>query len=278
MHTRPATLLFCPAHRPDRFEKALNSGAPGIVIDLEDGVGADAKHRARDAAFAWLATDTARTASGLICLRVNDPSSQAGLEDMHRLSHATTLPDRGWLVLPKVEDAALLRWAAAHLLRRAAGWRLCALIETPAGLRRTHDIARAHPGLAALGFGGADLRAELGAEDTWEALLYARSSFVVDAAGTGLALLDVPHIAIGDEAGLRDQARRARALGFHGKLAIHPQQVGPILDCFGPNAAEKEAARRIVAAYEACSGNACQVDGRLVDEPIYQQAQALLAS
>jgi citrate lyase beta subunit len=54
--------------------------------------------------------------------------------------------------------------------------------------------------------------------------------------------------------------------------------VAPLLECFGPTAAERKAARRIVAAYEACAGNACQVDGRLVDEPIYQQARALLAS
>jgi citrate lyase beta subunit len=277
MTPRPSTLLFCPAHRPERFDKALQAGAPGIVLDLEDGVGADAKDTARDAALAWLAGPSALATAQHICLRVNDPLTAAGLEDLHRLVHTTALPVTGWLMLPKVEDAALLRWAASHLQRKAPGWRLCALIESAAGLRGAHQIARAHPALAALGFGGADLRAELGAADTWEALLHARSSLVVDAAGTGLALLDVPHIAIDDEAGLREQALRARALGFHGKLAIHPRQVRPILECFGPTSAEREAARRVVAAYEACAGNACQVDGRLVDEPIYQQARALLA-
>jgi len=277
MNHHPPTLLFCPAHRPERFDKALQAGAPGIVLDLEDGVGADAKDGARDAAFAWLAGEAARATLQHICLRVNDPHTAHGLEDLHRLAHAPALPAAGWLILPKVEDAALLRWAAGHLLRRAPGWQLCALIESAAGLRRAHEIARAHPALAALGFGGADLRAELGAADTWEALLHARSSLVVDAAGTGLALLDVPHIAIDDEAGLREQALRARALGFHGKLSIHPRQVRPILECFGPSPAEREAARRIVAAYEACAGNACQVDGRMVDEPIYQQARTLLA-
>jgi citrate lyase beta subunit len=275
---RPVTLLFCPAHRPERFDKALRAGAPGIVLDLEDGVGAEAKDGAREAAFDWLAGQAARDTPQLLCLRINDPGSPAGLEDVHRLTQARALPGTGWLLLPKVEDAALLRWTAGHLLRRAPGWRLCALVETPTGLRRVHGIARAHPAVAALAFGGADLRAELGAEDTWEALLYARSRFVAEAAGCGHVLLDVPHIAIDDEPGLREQARRARALGFHGKLAIHPRQVGPLLECFGPTPAEREAARRIVAAYEACAGNACQVDGRMVDEPVYQQARALLAS
>lgn len=278
MNRRPATLLFCPAHRPERFDKALQSGTPGIVIDLEDGVGAAAKDSARDAAFDWLSGTSAHSSSALLCLRVNEPASAAGLDDMHRLARAPGLPDAGWLVLPKVEDAATVRWAAAHLLRRAPGWRLCALIETAAGLRDLHAIARAHPALAALGFGGADLRADLGAADTWEALLHARSRFVVDATGAGLALLDVPHLALDDEPGLREQSLRARALGFHGKFAIHPRQVAPLLECFGPTDAERAAARRIVAAYEACAGNACQVDGRLVDEPIYQQARALLAS
>lgn len=273
----PRTLLFCPAHRPDRFDKALQSGAPGVVLDLEDGVGPDSKDAARDAAFTWLATDTAVGAKPLICLRVNEVHSRAGLEDLHRLAHARALPVSGWLVLPKVEDAAMVHWAATHLLRCAPAWRLCALIESSAGLRKVTEIARAHPALTALGFGGADLRAELGAADTWEALLHARSSLVLGAASAGLALLDVPHLAIDQEAPLREQALRARALGFHGKFAIHPRQVRPILECFGPTPAERDAAQRIVAAYEACAGSACQVDGRMVDEPVYQQARELLA-
>lgn len=273
----PRTLLFAPAHRPQRFARALAACPHGIVLDLEDGVGAADKTAARRWALEWLATPEAMDAAPLLCLRINEPATEAGLEDLYALRHAPALPARGWLVLPKLEDPALLAFVAAHLHRRAPGWRLCGLIETAAGLRAVGTLARAHDALVALGFGAADLRAQLGAAQGWEPLLHARSRLVLETAGSGLTLYDVPHLALDDDDGLRDEARRARALGFHGKFSIHPRQVPVVIEAFAPTPDEIDAARRVVARFEASGGHACEVDGRMVDEPVYRHARALLS-
>lgn len=274
----PVTLLFAPADRPQRFSRALSASPQGIVIDLEDGVGPADKASARLAAFEWLATPEAIGAAPLVCLRINEPSTAAGLEDLYRLAHATALPERGWLVLPKLEDAALLNFVARHLHRRVPKWGICGLIETAAGLRALGGLVRSHSALAALGFGAADLRAELGVGEGWEPLLHARSRLVLETAGSGLALFDVPHLALEDDDGLREEARRARGLGFHGKFSIHPRQVPIVIEAFGPTRAEREAARRLVERFEAGGGHACDIDGRMVDEPIYRAALALLSA
>jgi citrate lyase beta subunit len=80
-----------------------------------------------------------------------------------------------------------------------------------------------------------------------------------------------------DEAGLRADAARAKAMGFSAKLAIHPRQLGPILEIFTPTAAELERAAALVAAYEKAGGNVVEYQGKMVEGPIVKSAQRLLA-
>lgn len=278
MTQRPSCLLFCPGHRPERFDKALESGTPGIVLDLEDGVGADQKAAAREASLAWLARQVRGDESGgqpLLTLRINEPRSAHGLEDLYALVHAGPLPQQGWLLVPKLEDAGELAWLVTHLHRALPMWRVCGLIETGRGLRKLPVLA-AQPRLAALGFGGADLRADLGLGDSFEAQLYARSRFVAEASGHGLHLMDVPHLNLDAPQALHDECLRVQALGFRGKFAIHPRQVAVIAKAFAPSEQAVAAARRVVHAVEAAAGSATQLDGRMVDQPMYLQALAVL--
>lgn len=300
----PSTFLFCPGNRPDRYDKALRSGAPGIIIDLEDAVPEADKASARRDAFAWLAalgTDAAdpssRTGSGvagsdgvrveaaasdpgrsdrssrpLIALRIGSPTTPAGLEDLYAFVHAGPMPALHTIVLPKVADATEVRLLASQLLRAAPALRLMPLIETPEGVRSVAAIARAHPAVSCIGFGAADYCVEAGIAFAWEALLHVRSRLVFDCAGTGVGLLDVPFLDLADDAGLRQECARVKALGFLGKLAIHPSQVVPILQSFAPGPAEAAWARRVVAGFESAGRRACTVDGKMVDEPVYLQA------
>ena len=139
------------------------------------------------------------------------------------------------------------------------------------------EIAQADPRVRILAFGGVDLAADLRAELAWEPLLYGRSRLVQAAASAGLGLLDVPHLALDDEAALAAECGRVKALGFTSKLAIHPKQVATILAAFTPTAAEVDRATRMVATLEKAGGNAVEFEGKMLEGPVVKAAQRVLA-
>ena len=272
MNVVPSTYLFCPGNRPDRFQKALQSGAPGIIIDLEDAVPESEKDTARRDTLTWLGTLVPAVDGPQVALRISSPTSPSGLEDLYAVVHSGALPALHTLVLPKVADASEVRILAAQLLRGAPQRRLIPLIETPGGVRAVSAIAQAHPAVSAIGFGAADFCVEAGVAFEWEALLQVRSRLVFDCAGTGVGLLDVPYLDLADDDGLRRECARVKALGFLGKLAIHPRQVAAIVESFAPGASELAWAAKVVAGFEAAGHQACAIDGRMVDEPVYLSA------
>jgi citrate lyase beta subunit len=266
-------LLFTPGSRPDRFAKAAATGADGLILDLEDAVALAGK----DAARATLVEHfRAGHRSGLAPaqlggLRVNNIHTGAGVRDLDALATAGVRPD--FVVLPKVESAFEVRLYARHL----PGIALVCTIESGRGLEAASEIAHADPQVRALAFGGVDLAADLRAELAWEPLLYGRSRLVQAAAAAGVGLLDVPHLALDDAAALAAECERVKALGFTGKLAIHPRQVAPIVAAFTPTAAEVERARRMIAALEQAGGNAVEFEGKMLEGPVVRSARRTLA-
>jgi citrate lyase beta subunit len=262
----PRCILFVPGHRPDRFGKALASGADAVVVDLEDAVPPEGKAAARAAVVAR----PAPPAGVGFGVRINPVPSAEGIADLAALLAA---PPPDFLLVPKVESAAEIR-----IVHRAFAQPppLVALIESAEGLAQAGAIAT-EPGCAALGFGGVDLAADLACALTWEALLPHRAALVVAASRGGCALLDVPFLALDDEAGLEAETRRVKELGFTAKLAIHPKQVAPIQRVFTPSAEEIARAKRIVAAMAEAKGGVCVVDGKMVDAPVARAARRVLA-
>ena len=154
----------------------------------------------------------------------------------------------------------LVDLVARHL--RAAGKAgehvgLMALIESAQGVENAASIARASPQLKSLAFGAVDLSADLGGDSSWEAMLAHRAHMVRCAAAAGVGALDVPWIDIDDLAGLRNECQRVRALGYTGKLAIHPKHTATIAETFTPTAAEVEFAQGVLDAYNAANGGGC---------------------
>ncbi|HSD55363.1 MAG TPA: aldolase/citrate lyase family protein, partial [Burkholderiales bacterium] len=166
---------------------------------------------------------------------------------------------------------------ARHLSGAKAGIAFLCLIESARGLEAAMEIASADPRVRALAFGGVDLAADLRAELAWEPLLVGRSRLGQAAASAELGLVDVPHLALDDAAALVGECARVKALGFTGKLAIHPKQVAPILAAFTPTAAEVERATRMVAALEKASGNAVEFEGKMLEGPIVKSVLRTLA-
>jgi len=259
------SLLFVPGSRPDRFEKAFASGADLVCIDLEDAVAPGDKEEARRKAVEALPLlDLARLA-----IRINGLSTPAGLRDLVALADAAALPTT--ILIPMAS-------APAHveIVRNMLGpIGLIPLIETAAALRGAAEIAAAE-GVTGMMFGGGDLSAQLGVELAWEPLMVARGQFVLAGAGLGIGLIDVPFIHISDEAGLAQETRRAKALGFTAKAAIHPAQVPIINQVFAPTSEELAQARISLAAYREAGDRAVQHEGRMLEAPLVRRYEALL--
>ena len=328
------SLLFAPAHRPDRFAKAIAAAPDVVCFDLEDSVGESDKDEARKMLYEhapWAAAGRGASSSAAgessplppaapapgFVVRINSPRTPAGLRDLLAAIEAPVPPPA--LMIPKVETSDELRMVAdvlSHARRPGsgdgggdggkAGIALHALIETAAGVARAPDIlgpAGGGAGLFGAGldlvlFGAVDLAADVGcrAEDEDECehsaaaaaaaaspfLQYARARVVMAAAAAGgggrrPALLDSPCLRLGDADALRAECERARGLGFSGKAAIHPAQLGIIHEVFVPTAAEVERAERIMRAYASSRGAAVALDdGTVVEAPVVKRAQAVL--
>ena len=259
-------LLFTPGNRPERFPKAAATGTDAVILDLEDAVSVHDKDKARETLLDFFSKEK----NPLFGIRVNHLHTPAGVRDLDALAASGVRPS--FMVLPKVESALEVQ-RYATLLKLP----LVCTVESARGLEAAVEIANADPLVQALAFGGADLAVDLRAELAWEPMLWGRGRIVQAAATAGISAIDVPHVVLDDEAGLRADAVRVKAMGFSAKLAIHPKQVGPILEIFTPSSAELERATAIVAAYEKSGGNVVEYQGKMVEGPIVKSAQRLLA-
>jgi citrate lyase subunit beta/citryl-CoA lyase len=255
------TWLFVPGSRSDRFDRAAGSDADEIILDLEDAVPSDHKDAARDDVASWLEGD----GSGWV--RVNAVGTQWHDEDIAVLGDRPGL--RG-VVVPKAEDPSAL---AAVRARLPHGLGLVALVESAVGVSRANELARCGA-VDRLAFGSIDFALDIGADETDESLLLARSSLVLASRLGGLPPpLDGVTVSTTDGEAARDAAARARSLGFGGKLCIHPHQLGPVADGFRPTAQQLDWATRVVEAGEG----AVVVDGQMVDRPVLARARAIIA-
>jgi citrate lyase subunit beta / citryl-CoA lyase len=263
----PRTYLFVPGDRPERFAKALASGADAVVLDLEDAVQPQAKAAARQAVAQWLAqaapTDLARTV-----LRINDAASPWHAEDVTLLANSPAAT----AMLPKAESAQVFHTLAAQA--RATAW--LALIETARGVQAAAEVATA-PGVQRLVFGTLDyaLDMDLSGEDIGLEVPASLIAIASRAAGLAAPVAGVT-VALDDCARLLADWARARAHGFGAKLCIHPRQVAPLHTAMQPSATELEWARQVLEAAQGTLG-AVQLNGRMIDKPVIERARRLLA-
>ena len=283
MTPRLRSLLFTPADSPRKMAKGATLPADAIIADLEDAVAPSRKQEARSLlveSFRGLPQGRARR-----CIRINPVGSPFWPDDLL----ATFAAEPCCYVVPKVESAAEIHLVSQQLTRleEEAGLpvgtvRLLAIVETAAGVMNLRQIADSGGRLAALALGAEDFAVDTGAQRTregWE-ILYARSALVTAAAAFGLQAIDTVYTDLADDAGLAAECAAMRKMGFRGKLAIHPRQVEVINAAFTPGRAEVEAARRLIAVFEAherAGRGVCVLDGKMVDLPIYRAAQDLLA-
>ena len=274
------SLLFVPGSRNDRFGKAMAAGADAVAFDLEDGVEASQKKRARTLIAEFLATPAGSDVLRLV--RFNAVETEEGQED---LAFFREIEGFDGILLPKVETPGILETVARII---AAGPRdgevppLLPLLESPRAILRAAEIAAADAPVAALLFGAEDLTAQLAVARSidGEELLVARTQIVLAAAAAGAEPIDAVLTNLDDPALLRRDCARARALGFRGKMAIHPKQIAVINEVFTPSRAEIERAQQIVEAYEtarASGEGVTRLGHEMVELPIVDRARRTLA-
>lgn len=290
-HTLPAvpnpyvrSKLFVPGARPELFPKALASGADAVSFDLEDAVAPAQKPLARERVSEALQQAALLPRRPLTIVRINAPGSAWFADDLA----AVVAAGADWINLPKVNSASEVQQAGAALLAaeaaagRAQPIGLLVNIETPAALQRAAEIAAAHPRVVGLQLGLADLFEPLGIARHDPANVHAAMFTLRMAAGAaGVFAYDAAFPDLADSAGFRAEAEMSRRLGYVGKSCIHPSQVAAANEIFSPGEQEVAAARRLVRAAaeaEAAGLGAFSFEGRMVDRPIVQRAQALLAA
>jgi len=273
-------MLFVPGTRQDRFDKAMSSGADAVVFDLEDSVDASHKERARSLIAEYLSLPTAPHVLRLV--RFNSLDTDPGEED---LAFFRDIEGFDGVLLPKVETPGILEMVVRVFATRVAPREtppLLPLLESPRAILRAADIAAADAPVAALLFGAEDLTAQLAVPRTIEGeeLVVARSQVVLAAAAVGAEAIDGVVTNLDDLAVLRRDAERARAVGFRGKMAIHPKQVPVINDVFTPSVADVERARQVVEAFEravAAGEGVMRMGNQMVEAPVVERARRTLA-
>lgn len=256
----PISPLFVPGDRPERFAKAEASGADAVILDLEDAVDASVKDAARANVQAFQPSGETP-----FMVRLNGADTEYWDEDLKAIAARTLRPAA--LLVPKAESLDALAEAAKLAP-------VIALIESARGMARLESLLSVQ-GVVGLAFGSLDYALDLGCSPDWEPLTLARQTLVFQAKLAGLPPPIDGVTPVFDNPGLIEaDAARARAMGFGGKLAIHPRQLEPIRKAFVPTEAEQLWAKRVIEA--ATSDSAISVDGRMIDKPLVEAARQVL--
>ena len=254
--------LYVPGNRPDRFDKACAAGADAVIIDLEDAVPPAEKAAARAALAAWLSPEKA------VIVRVNGEDTEWFRQDLTACDAAGVTG----VVLPKAAQIG----DAIVALCRSRGAVLLPIIETAAGMAQARAVA-ATPCVQRLMFGTIDFQLELDIDGDGDELLAFRSELVLASRLAGIQPpVDGPCTSWEDVERLTADARRARRLGFGGKLCIHPKQVAVVNAAFSPSDAAVAWARKVLDAAERSGGAAVAVDGKMIDRPVILKAERIV--
>ena len=278
------SFLFVPGDSERKLEKAAESNADALIIDLEDSVAASERPRARKTANEFVSSHGDR----VLWIRINPLDTEDALADLRELMPAGP----AGIVLPKPQSARDAIQLAKLLdvfeqesnLPQGQTSIMPIATEQPAALFHLHEYAGATPRLAGLTWGAEDLSASVGAsanrdnDGNWlPPYELARTLCLFAASAANVAAVDTVFTDYKDAKGLARYAANARRDGFSGMLAIHPDQVDPINDAFRPSSEEIDRAKRIVALFaDNPEARTHGMDGEMIDRPHWLKAKRIL--
>lgn len=278
--------LFVPGSRPELFDKALASAADGLSFDLEDAVSEAKKVAARSTLSTWMASEAVSHSEKTIIVRVNGMDTPHFEQDIAQVVRAGL----DMVNIPKPEGPEAIKQAVSLIeqAERANGInqdgknpiRILLNIETAKALRTAYDLACAHPRVAGLQLGLADLFEPINiSRNEPFAVKYAMMQVKLAAAEAGVEAYDAAFADIKNTAGFQEEAGFAARLGYAGKSCIHPSQVAMANEAFRPTQNSIAHALRVLEAAkdaETQGVGAYVVDGKMIDPPFFKSAQALV--
>jgi citrate lyase beta subunit len=286
---RRRSLHFVPGGNEKMIAKALTLPADGLILDLEDAVAPDRKAETRPIVTRWLRELDFGGRERWV--RMNPIATGLGVADLE----ATIAGRPEGYVVPKPRHAGDVREIAQHLDRLEhrhglppGSTRLVLIAtETAQGLLNIREVAAASPRALTISWGVEDLSADMGLPQVRDAQgryldipRHARTMCTIVASAAGLEAMDTVYTDIADLAGLRRECEEAVAMGFTGKISIHPSQIEVINEAFTPAKAVVDEARELVAAFEEHQRRgvfAFRFKGQMVDAPHLTRARKIIA-
>ena len=276
--------LYVPCKGPGMLQNCAYMNADAVILDLEDSIAQSEKDAARILCKYALQNVDFQGVGRIV--RVNGQDTEFYADDLEMI--IPCCPDA--IRLPKVEDADGAREVDERItaIEKKAGIpvgtvKVHAMLETAKGVLNAREVANAAPGrVTAISLGGQDLAADMGIMRTLEGteLLFGRSYVVLAARDARIMAFDTPFTDLDNVQGLRDETKFVIQLGFSGKAAIHPSQCKVINDAFAPDLKTLKKAITVVhAAREAAARGVgvISVNGKMVDKPVVEQAEAVVA-
>jgi len=286
---RRRSLHFVPGGNEKMIAKALTLPADGLILDLEDAVAPDLKEATRPVVLRWL-TDL-DFGSRERWVRMNPIASRLGVADLE----ATIAGRPEGYVVPKPRHAGDVRQIAevldrlehTHGITQGATKLVLIATETPEGLLNIREVSTASPRIVAVSWGIEDLSAAMGlprVRDAHNQYLdiprYARVMCAVVASACGVEAIDTVFTDIADLGGLKRECEDGVAMGFTGKISIHPNQIPVINAVFTPSKESVDEARQLVTLFEEHARRgvyAFTFKGQMVDAPHLARAKKLVA-
>ncbi|WP_297595948.1 aldolase/citrate lyase family protein [uncultured Cetobacterium sp.] len=271
------TMLFMPGNNPGMLQTADTFGADSVIFDLEDAVALTEKDAARILVAEAMKTMTYGETE--VVIRINPLSSPFAMMDIDKM--ARLKPDA--ILLPKAtpEDMVILEKELERIEKEEGleigTIKVHALVETAYGVETVYETLKLSQRIEAVLLGGEDLAADLAVKRTKDSdeLFYARTKLVNACKALKIDVIDTPFTDTNDYEGLEADSRKAKMLGFSGKLAINPRQIDTIHAVYSPTKAEINHALRVMAAKEEAEKEGLGVfslDGKMVDLPIINRA------
>lgn len=272
------SVLYMPGANARALEKAKELPTDAVIFDLEDAVAPDAKQTAREQVVA--AVESKAYGYREIVVRVNGLDTEWGADDVAAI--AAIGPDA--MLFPKISSADDVKAAVAAMKKAGApdSTDMWAMIETPTAFLHAEEIAAADPRLVCFVMGTNDLAKDLHANHTELRLPMITGLGLALLAGRahGLTLLDGVYNDIQNTDGFRSECVQGNNLGFDGKTLIHPSQLEPCNDVYGPSDAQLEEARAIIEGFEEAQKagkGVVTVNGRMIENLHVEHAKRQVA-
>lgn len=276
------SLLYVPANVRKYVDKAHTRGADAIQLDLEDSVPVAEKDNARK--MVQEAAEIVSQAGADVVVRINQPLRMA-IRDLEEV----VSPRIRAVVLPKTDSASHIRLLAEVVDGLEAERKMTpghtlfiALVETADSFFRLNEIAKAHPRMMGIGLGGEDFATSMGAAPDPDIMLYPKQQTIIAARAAGIAPLGIIGTVAdySDKDAMRKMIQNSRRFGFDGASCIHPSIVPILNEGFRATGEEVAAAQRVIQGFQSAlaEGRASiEVDGKMIDYPIVERAEKLLA-